>query len=205
LQFAVTHGRSSPFLAGAAIVSCDHSALAKPAFVQANNGAQLSSQTIATIPYLRAQMAGDLNVVIVQWKDTAAQIRSVTDTTGNSYQLAVGPTMFNGIASQSIYYAKNIVPSPGGVNMVTVKFTTARRVIGRQDLRVQWNWSPESAGQSRRRHRQRNDDQLEVDNDEKWNGSSAGPTMCKPERPDPALDSPAGCLPDRTMILPRIG
>jgi hypothetical protein len=48
----------------------------------------------------------------------------VTDSRGNSYVLAVGPTRGTGL-SQSIYYAKNIV---GGSNTVTVTFSKAATV-----------------------------------------------------------------------------
>jgi hypothetical protein len=69
---------------------------------------------------------GDLNVVIVGWNDTTAQVTSVTDSNRNVYQLAVGPTTVNGGSganfSQYIYYAKNIVAAAAGSNAVTVTF-----------------------------------------------------------------------------------
>src|SRR5262249_8805970 len=46
----------------------------------------------------------------------------VTDTMGNVYTRAVGPTAGNGL-SQSIYYAKAIAAAGAGVNKVTVSFT----------------------------------------------------------------------------------
>jgi hypothetical protein len=49
----------------------------------------------------------------------------VTDTKGNTYTLAVGPTLQSGALSQSIYYAKNIAAAPAGANSVTVTFATA--------------------------------------------------------------------------------
>jgi hypothetical protein len=86
------------------------------------------------VTYTTAQKAGDLNVVIVGWNDTTAQISSVTDTKGNVYQLAVGPTAYDGAfgaLSQSIYYAKNIVAA--GANTVTVKFAPAAQF---PDIRI---------------------------------------------------------------------
>jgi hypothetical protein len=80
---------------------------------------------LVAIPYSQAQLDGDLNVVIVGWGDTAAQISSVTDAAGNVYQLAVGPTELSGAGSQAIYYAENIVAAPGGVNAVIVRFSSA--------------------------------------------------------------------------------
>ena len=65
-----------------------------------------------------AQTAGNLNVVAVMWGDTTSTVSSVTDSKGNTYALAVGPTKATGLTS-AIYYAKNIA---GGSNTVTVTF-----------------------------------------------------------------------------------
>jgi hypothetical protein len=73
------------------------------------------------ISYPLAQTAGHLNIIVVGWNDTSATVRSVADSRGNTYALAVGPT--NGTAlTQSIYYASNIL---GGSNTVTVTFSQA--------------------------------------------------------------------------------
>src|SRR6201984_3356547 len=114
-----------PMFAGAAIAFCVHTAAAKPNLVQANYVTPQVSQSAVTVSYGREQVAGDVNVVIVGWNDTTARISSVTDAAGNVYQLAIGPTQVSGTASQSIYYAKNIVGASGGANAVTVKFSTA--------------------------------------------------------------------------------
>ena len=96
-----------------------------PTYVQGNYAVPQTSQATVNVAYNTAQAAGDLNVVIVGWNDTTAQVSSVSDTKGNSYQLAVGPTQLSGIASQSIYYAKNIAGAAAGANAVTVTFTKA--------------------------------------------------------------------------------
>ena len=96
-----------------------------PAFVQGNYACPQTPQKTVTIPYTAAQTAANLNMVVVGWNDTTATISSVTDTKGNVYQLAVGPTLVSGTLSQSIYYAKNIVTAGAGVNAVTVTFNTA--------------------------------------------------------------------------------
>jgi hypothetical protein len=114
-----------PMLAGAAIAFCVHTAAAKPNLVQANYETPQVSQSAVAVSYGSEQVAGDVNVIIVGWNDTTARISSVTDAAGNIYQLAIGPTQLSGTASESIYYAKNIVEAPGGVNAVTVKFSTA--------------------------------------------------------------------------------
>jgi hypothetical protein len=77
----------------------------------------------ATVPvtYPAAQTAGDLNVVVVGWNDTAATVTSVKDSAGNTYSLAIGPTSGTALR-QSLYYASSIV---GGSNTVTVTFSQA--------------------------------------------------------------------------------
>jgi Fibronectin type III domain len=91
-------------------------------FVQANAGQPQATQTVVTIPFAAAQTAGNLNIVIVSWNDSVAQIQSVTDTSGNAYALAVGPTIDAGVASQSIYQATSIAAA--AANAVTVTFSS---------------------------------------------------------------------------------
>jgi uncharacterized protein YciI len=96
-------------------------------YVQGNYAAPQSPLTAVTVKYPAAQTAGHLNVVIVGWNDATAQVSSLTDSRGNVYQSAVGPTVLTGSnpVSQSIYYAKNISAASAGANTVTVKFTAA--------------------------------------------------------------------------------
>ena len=65
-------------------------------------------QKTVTVPFTGAQTVGDLNVVIVGWNDTTSVVNAVTDTVGNKYTLAVGPTQLGGAISQSIYYSNGI-------------------------------------------------------------------------------------------------
>jgi hypothetical protein len=65
-----------------------------------------------------------LNVVVVGWNDTTAVVNSVTDSKGNVYTRAVGPTVVSSELSQSIYYAKNTVAAAANTNTVTVRFST---------------------------------------------------------------------------------
>ena len=85
-----------------------------PSTIQASN-------TSVAVAYVHSQTAGDLNIVAVGCRDTTSSISSVTDSNGNTYTRAVGPTTGTGL-QQSIYYAKNIL---GGSNTVTVKFSQA--------------------------------------------------------------------------------
>lgn len=95
------------------------------AFVQVNSSDQQASASTVTVTFTQAQIAGDLNVVVVGWNDAAAQVRSVTDSSGNSYAVAVGPTVQSGTATQVIYYATNIGGAGAGSNTVQVSFSTA--------------------------------------------------------------------------------
>ena len=66
------------------------------ACVQGNYATPQTPQATVQVTYTNAQLAGDLNVVIVGWNDTSAVVSSVSDTKGNTYQLAVGPTLLSG-------------------------------------------------------------------------------------------------------------
>jgi hypothetical protein len=91
------------------------------AFVQVKSATPAGSSTSVPVTFLSAQGAGDLNIVAVGWNDTSAAVSSVTDTRGNSYALAVGPTSGTSLR-QSIYYARNIA---AGSNTITVTFNKA--------------------------------------------------------------------------------
>jgi len=73
------------------------------------------------VAFAAVQVPGSTNIVVVGWNDTTSAVQSVTDSAGNAYMLAIGPTKGSGI-SQSIYYAKSIT---GGGNSVTVTFNAA--------------------------------------------------------------------------------
>ena len=77
----------------------------------------------ATVPvtFPGAETAGDLNIVVVGWNDTTATVQSVKDSAGNTYSLAIGPTVGTAL-QQSIYYAANIA---AGSDTVTVTFNQA--------------------------------------------------------------------------------
>jgi fibronectin type 3 domain-containing protein len=95
------------------------------AYVQSAFAVPQSPQTSVTVTYRSAQKAGDLNVIAVGWNDSTATVTSVTDSSGNVYKLAVGPTLIPGIASQSIYYSNNIAAATANTNVVTVSFSVA--------------------------------------------------------------------------------
>ena len=102
-------------------------------YVQGNYATPQTSQTSVPVKFSNAQLAGDLNVIAVGWNDSTATVSTVTDTTGNVYTLAVGPTIISGVESQSIYYARNIAAAAAGANTVTVAFLTAAKYA---DIRI---------------------------------------------------------------------
>jgi hypothetical protein len=98
-------------------------------FVRVSSATPTNSVASVAVAYSGAQTAGDLNVVVVGWETTSATVQSVRDSAGNTYSLAIGPTIATGRA-QAIYYAPNIVV---GNNTVTVTFSAAAVAI---DVRV---------------------------------------------------------------------
>src|SRR5947209_7829474 len=98
-----------------------HGASLTPSYVQWTSSDPQTPQSSMTISLPQAEKAGDLNVVAVGWNDTTATISSVTDSVGNSYQVAVPQGQTTGLR-QAIYYAKNIT---GGSTTITVKFSQA--------------------------------------------------------------------------------
>ena len=94
-------------------------------YVQGNYADPPTPQTTVNVTFNAAQAAADLNVVVVGWGDSTAVVKSVADKSGNTYTLAVGPTVVGGFGSQSIYYAKNIAGAAAGANTVTVTFASA--------------------------------------------------------------------------------
>ena len=92
------------------------------AYVQGNYATPQTSQSSVAVRFTAAQQQGDLNVVVVGWNDSTATVGTVTDTSGNVYQRAVGPTVYSGTATQSIYYAAGIVGAAANANTVTVTF-----------------------------------------------------------------------------------
>ncbi len=104
-------------------------ALVGPAFLQAAFSAPQTNQTAVTVT-LRPQGAGNLLVVLAGWNDATAAVSSVSDSLGDAFSLAVGPTRRTTVLSQSIYYATNVA---GGANSVTVRFNRAAKFV---DIRV---------------------------------------------------------------------
>ncbi|MEY2524145.1 MAG: large repetitive protein, partial [Ilumatobacteraceae bacterium] len=99
-------------------------------FKQVSSATPQTNQASVGVGFGAAQTAGDLNVVVVGWNDTTSTVTSVTDSSGNVYQLAA-PVARSSSTSQAIYFAKNIAANAN--NTVTVAFNTAAAYV---DLRV---------------------------------------------------------------------
>ncbi len=108
-------------LSAAILILLSTVAVAQISFVQVAAATPQTAMTSVAVTYPAAQTAGNTNIVAVGWKNTTSTVSAVTDSRGNSYVLAVGPTSGTGLR-QSIYYAKNIA---AGSNSVTVTFNTA--------------------------------------------------------------------------------
>ena len=100
-------------------------ATGSPTFAQQSYATPQSPKSTVPVTFASAQTAGNLNVVVVGWNDTTATVSSVTDSKGNVYARAVGPTVLSGQLSQAIYYAKNIQAAAANTNTVTVQFNVA--------------------------------------------------------------------------------
>jgi len=103
-----------------------------PAYVQGASATPQTKVSSTGAKFAKAQVAGDTNVIAVGWNDATSTIKSLTDTKGNTYVLAVPMARGTGV-SQAIYYAKNIVAATAGSNTVTVTFNSTATYI---DLRI---------------------------------------------------------------------
>ena len=81
--------------------------------MQANAVTPQTNQSTVTVAYTNAQIAGDTNILAIGWSNTTSNITSVTDSAGNTYQLAGSTARGSGL-SQAIYYASNIKAAAAG-------------------------------------------------------------------------------------------
>ncbi|MBV9893806.1 MAG: hypothetical protein JO020_06540 [Chloroflexi bacterium] len=94
-----------------------------PSFKQTSNAVPQSSQQVVQVRYNNPQTAGDTNILLIGWNDNTSSLVGVSDSAGNSYQVAVQVARGQKL-SQAILYAKNIKAAPAG-NTVTVRFNEA--------------------------------------------------------------------------------
>lgn len=88
-----------------------------------------SNSSVLLYPYTSAQTAGNTNIVAVAWNANTGTVTSISDTTGNAYSLAIGPTR-SGAATQYIYYSSNIGAAAAGANTVTVNLSASEVQTG---------------------------------------------------------------------------
>src|SRR3954471_14008357 len=81
------------------MVDQTQSAATAPTYVQGGAAVPQSPQTTVTVGLPRAQTAGDLLVVFAGWNDSTAAVTSVTDSRGDAFTLAIGPTRRSGALS----------------------------------------------------------------------------------------------------------
>jgi hypothetical protein len=93
-------------------------------FVQVTSATPQTNQSTISVAYPGAQTSGNTNVVAIGWNSSNGTVSSITDTRGNSYQVAA-PLTRGANLSQVIYYAKNIAAAPGGGNTITINFSGA--------------------------------------------------------------------------------
>ena len=94
-----------------------------PAFVQENRN-QITSGKTNSVAFSSATTSGRLIVAYLIWDNVGAV--SLTDTLGNTYVKAVGPTVWSNHNAQ-VFYAIN---AKGGADTVTATFATAIQSFG---------------------------------------------------------------------------
>ena len=98
---------------------------AAPGFVQENHNRATSGKT-SSITFLSPPTAGNLIVVYLIWDNTGAA--AVSDSQGNLYKAAVGPTLWaNARYSVQTFYTINRI---GGADTVTATFASAVNSFG---------------------------------------------------------------------------
>jgi hypothetical protein len=114
-----------------AMLAAGKPAAAAIAYVQS---AAHTSGILSTVqvPFAGAQQAGSVNVVFIGWLDSKSHVLSVTDTQNNVYTLA-NTVLLSGNATQTAYYAKNIVAAAANGNTVTVTFNAK---VNQPDVRI---------------------------------------------------------------------
>src|SRR5262249_1460509 len=117
---------SLALVASLSLVTQARAAVTKPRLVQ-KKLLQVTTGNGASVTFGRPNKVGDLIVAYVVWDNTAAV--TLSDTRGNTYASAVGPTQSGDLSSAQVFYASNVA---AGTNTVTATFAgaiTARAVL----------------------------------------------------------------------------
>jgi hypothetical protein len=118
--------RAARFLLLCSLLLADRTVAAAGATISYVQGAATSandkhSVVVATFPSL--QTAGDVNVVFIAWAEGAAQVISVTDTSGNLY-LRANEISTVGLGAQVAYYALDINQAAPRANSIRVMLSS---------------------------------------------------------------------------------
>ena len=70
-------------------ITVANAAATPPAFVQVNAAIRRPISPSVAVTYTGAQTAGNTNILAIGWNNATSNITSVTDSAGNTYQLAV--------------------------------------------------------------------------------------------------------------------
>src|SRR5256884_79085 len=98
-------------------------AAAQMKFVQVNSAVPTSTATISAT-YNSAQTAGNMNVVAIGWDSSFITLKTLTDSKGNSYKLAVSYVDSTGI-TQALFRSPNIVAAAAGANRITATLSAS--------------------------------------------------------------------------------
>jgi chitodextrinase len=101
--------------------------------LQGNSGDPQTPTSSVMVTFSGAQTAGDTNVIAIGWRTPGANIQSVTDSRGNTYMPAVGPTILTDLGAHAIYFSSGIVAAASGANTVTVTFSGS---VSQPDVRI---------------------------------------------------------------------
>ena len=123
VQASDTGGHLSPFSNVASATTTSPSTTIN--YVQGNYATPQTPQTTVNVPFTAAQIAGDLNVVVVGWNDSTATVSALPTQEAMRMSSPWVPRFVPASSSQSIYYAKNIASAGAGANTVTVTFSSA--------------------------------------------------------------------------------
>jgi hypothetical protein len=97
-----------------------------PSFVQAAPSYQSAASKAAILTFSSAVAKGNLIVTSVTWDSQTIPIKSVSDSSGNTYLPAVGKTLWNGATSNaSTWYAYN---ANAGTPTITIALDTNDKV-----------------------------------------------------------------------------
>ncbi len=102
-------------------------------FVQLSYVTPQSATSSVSMKYVAAQTAGNVNVLAVGWNDTSATVSSVTDTSGNVYTRAIGPTTYPGALTPRSTTRPTSWSAAAGANSVKIVFSQAAAYV---DVRV---------------------------------------------------------------------